>query len=114
MVGCFLLSLQDGHPQLVWLFLRVYSRNGVMNSNGNLGKHTRSDVLPVVWVLTDDRPGNTTQAIGLARALNWPYEVKKLQFTPVARKMKKLFGPFAATQKGLDRTQSAALHSPWP
>jgi mitochondrial fission protein ELM1 len=69
---------------------------------------------PVVWVLTDDRPGNTTQSAGLARALGWPYEIKELQFTPLARTFKRLFGPFAATRRGLDLARSATLTPPWP
>jgi hypothetical protein len=64
--------------------------------------------------LADDRPGNTTQSIGLARALGWPYEVKTLQFTPLARWIKKLLGPFAATDKALDRAHSSRLDPPWP
>jgi len=69
---------------------------------------------PVVWVLTDDRPGNTTQSVGLAHALGWPYEIKELQFTPLARTLKRLFGPFAATRRGLDSARSATLIPPWP
>ncbi len=34
---------------------------------------------PAVWVLADDKAGHTTQSAGLAEALGWPYEVKKLQ-----------------------------------
>ena len=34
---------------------------------------------------TDDRPGNTTQSTGLADALAWPYEVKRLTLGPFAR-----------------------------
>ncbi len=69
---------------------------------------------PVVWVLTDDRPGNTTQSIGLAGALGWPYEIKELHFTALTRTIKRLFGAFAATQIGLDTSRSATLVPPWP
>jgi hypothetical protein len=33
---------------------------------------------PRVWLLLDDRPGHTTQVVGLAEALGWPYETKEL------------------------------------
>lgn len=69
---------------------------------------------PTVWVLTDDHPGNTTQAIGLAEALGWPYEVKELRFTPLVRLHDGLFGACGATRIGLNRTRSAPLAPPWP
>lgn len=77
-------------------------------------KRGECSATPVVWVLTDDRPGNTTQSIGLAQALGWSYQVKELQFTPLARTLKKLFGPFAASRRALDLPHSAVLAPPWP
>lgn len=35
----------------------------------------------IIWVLTDERPGNTNQALGVAEALGQPFVEKKLQFT---------------------------------
>lgn len=84
----------------------MYSR-AEKAKNGN-------NAIPTVWVLTDDRPGNTTQAIGLAQALGWPYQVKELQFTPLARTLKKIFGPFAASRRALDPARSAGIAPPWP
>jgi mitochondrial fission protein ELM1 len=69
---------------------------------------------PVVWVLADDRPGNTTQSTGLARALGWPYEVKELHFTTRVRLLYRLLGAYAATRVGLDKVRSAPLIPPWP
>lgn len=69
---------------------------------------------PRVWVLVDDRPGNSTQSLGLAQVLDWPYDVKELHFTPLARWIKKFLGPFAATDRALDRPRSARLNPPWP
>ncbi|MGH7965524.1 MAG: mitochondrial fission ELM1 family protein, partial [Candidatus Binatia bacterium] len=69
---------------------------------------------PVVWVLADDRPGNTTQSIGLARALSWPYEVKELQFTPRVRLLYRWLGAYVVTRIGLDDARSAPLTPPWP
>lgn len=70
--------------------------------------------IPTVWVLTDDRPGNTTQSIGLARALGWPYQVKELQFTPIVHKVKFFWNSFTATAKWVDPTRSSPLTPPWP
>ncbi len=67
-----------------------------------------------VWVLTADKPGHATQALGLADALGWPYEEKRLAFTRTAALHKRLFGVRGATTIGLDRTRSDQLEAPWP
>jgi hypothetical protein len=86
----------------------------VMSSRAEMMKRDDRGAIPIVWVLTDDRPGNTTQSIGLAQALGWPYQVKELQFTPLARTLKKIFGPFAATRRALDPARSTEIAPPWP
>ena len=102
------------HPKRHWQFI-VHTRNrwgrevtqsyeGGCRFNGN----------PTVWVLTDDHPGNTTQSLGLAKALGWPYAVKELCFTWPIHLHDFLFGCFGATRLGLKRTQSAVLTQPWP
>ena len=35
---------------------------------------------PTVWVLKDHKAGHTTQSVGLADALGFPYEIKALRF----------------------------------
>ncbi|MCA9472534.1 MAG: mitochondrial fission ELM1 family protein [Nitrospirales bacterium] len=69
---------------------------------------------PNVWVLTDDRPGNTTQSLGLADSLGWPYEVKRLDFTPLARLHKIHEGLIGSTTLCLNLKTSSPLVSPWP
>jgi mitochondrial fission protein ELM1 len=69
---------------------------------------------PTVWVLTDDHPGNTTQSIGLVKALGWPYEVKELHFTSLVYLHDGLFGALGATRIGLNKSRSASLAPPWP
>lgn len=69
---------------------------------------------PSVWVLADDRPGNTTQSLGLARALGWPYEIKELHFTSRARQLYRWLGAYVPTRRGLDKNRSAPLAPPWP
>ncbi|MBM4256136.1 MAG: hypothetical protein FJ147_09590 [Deltaproteobacteria bacterium] len=69
---------------------------------------------PTVWVLVDDRPGNTTQPLGLAHALGWPFTIKELHFTETAAVLKFFLGPYAATRFGVDHTRSAPLTPPWP
>lgn len=43
------------------------------------GKHPTSTP-PTVWILSDEKPGHTTQSLGLANELGWPFVEKKLQF----------------------------------
>lgn len=69
---------------------------------------------PVVWVLTDGHPGNTTQSVGLVQALGLSHEVKDLSFTPFLRLHDVLLGAWGASRLGLDKARSAALAPPWP
>jgi hypothetical protein len=66
---------------------------------------------PRVWVLADEKAGHSTQSLGLAQRLGWPYEEKKLRFTALSRISNRLRG---ASLLGLDRCLSAALAPPWP
>jgi mitochondrial fission protein ELM1 len=67
--------------------------------------------LPTVWVLKDHKPGHTTQSIGLAEALGFPYETKELHFNLFNHLSNRVRG---ATTLGLNKARSAALHPPWP
>jgi hypothetical protein len=65
-----------------------------------------------VWVLTNPHPGNRIQAVALAEALGWDYEVKELHFTPWSRRRR--FLPLLRLTMGLDRRKSSPLQPPWP
>lgn len=72
---------------------------------------------PRVWVIGDDRPGDTTQSIGLAQALGYPFEFKRLQFNRRARFQRialALLGRVGAGLCGVDRARSDPLGPPWP
>ncbi len=66
---------------------------------------------PKIWVLADDRPGCVTQAVGLAEALGWPYEVKQLAYSPLAGLHNVLLG---ASRAGLTKAAARGLAPPWP
>jgi hypothetical protein len=66
---------------------------------------------PRTWVLLDDRPGNSTQTLGLVRSLGWPFEIVQLHFGGLARLHPVLMG---ASRRVLDRSRSDALEPPWP
>ena len=102
------------HPKKRWqLTMQDRSHWGQAVSHVYEGGHY-SSIPPRVWLLTDNHPGNTTQSVGLARALGWPYETKALRFTPLIHLHDALFGAFGATRLGLQHSQSAALVPPWP
>jgi len=67
--------------------------------------------LPRVWVLADDRAGNTTQSVGLAEALGWPFEHKTLVPGRLSALHNRLLG---ASRAGIDKTRSDPLEPPWP
>jgi mitochondrial fission protein ELM1 len=100
----------EGQWQLIAHTHKAWGRQVTQSFEG--GHRFNSN--PTVWVLTDDHPGNTTQSLGLARALGWPYEVKALRFTRFVHLHDALLGMFGATRLGLKRTQSAVLTRPWP
>jgi mitochondrial fission protein ELM1 len=66
---------------------------------------------PSVWVLDDDRPGNTTQSAGLAEELGWPTVTKPLEFGSFSKLHNGVLGASAA---GLMVGSRATLHEPWP
>ena len=102
------------HPEIHWQLI-VHTRNAWRpNAARSCEGGRRFNSNPTVWVLTDDHPGNTTQSLGLANALGWPYEVKALRFTWLVHLHDFLFGIFGATRLGLQRTRSAVLTRPWP
>lgn len=64
-----------------------------------------------VWMLADDRPGHTTQILGIAAPLGWPAETKHLRFTPLNRLPNRLLG---ASRITLNSRRSSPLAPPWP
>jgi mitochondrial fission protein ELM1 len=78
----------------------------------DMGNPNKPVSTPRVWVLTNPHPGNRIQAVALAEALGWPYEVKELHFTPWSSR--RTFLPFLPLTAGLDRQKSSSLQPPWP
>jgi uncharacterized protein len=66
---------------------------------------------PLLWLLASPHEGDNTQLFALARALGWPFEVKRLRFRrtePLLRFIK------SATLAAVDITISDRLEPPWP
>lgn len=77
----------------------------------------RLDGPPTMWVLTDEKPGHTTQSFGLARALGVPFEVKELRFNLLVRLSNIPLGslaPLGVRPIALKRSHKDILSPPWP
>jgi hypothetical protein len=95
------------HPKLHWeLELAAPGR-----SEWREGGARQRSAPPRVWVLEDDRPGNSTQSLGLAEALGWPFERKRLRLRALARAHNRWLG---ASLAGVDAGRSSPLEPPWP
>jgi hypothetical protein len=66
---------------------------------------------PRVWVLADHKPGHTTQSLGLARELGWPYELIQLEFSAMAELPNAWL---RGSRRGLSRACRQRLGAPWP
>ena len=76
------------------------------NTRSAFGGRLLGDQPPRVWVLTDDRPGNTTQSTGLAEELGWPYERKELEFGALSALHNELVG---ASLSGLTAASASQI-----
>lgn len=70
-----------------------------------------SNAPPVIWVLADGRAGNRSQCLGVAGELGLAYEIKKLDYGPLAALPNGLLG---ASFAGLTGESRARLSPPWP
>ena len=69
------------YPEVCWRFaLAPDLDSGIEDVEFCRGGAHPTGVPPTVWVLLDEKPGHTTQSLGLANSLGWPYEEKRLQF----------------------------------
>lgn len=70
-----------------------------------------SQTSPILWALTDDRPGNNVQVLGVARALGWTVIEKPIRYTAFARLPNIIR---RATLAGVTDASRAELNGPWP
>lgn len=64
-----------------------------------------------VWVLTDERPGNQTQSIGVAQQLPFAFEEKRLHFSSLGQLPNRMLGQ---SRFRLDTPSRALIAPPWP
>ena len=99
------------HPELHWTLVLAESDSmGRRTLRVRDGGH-RCGSSPSVWVLSEQRPASSSQALALADALGWPYQYKELAFGRLGEIDGRLLG---ASIAGLDRASAAELAPPWP
>ncbi len=64
-----------------------------------------------VWVLTDERPGNRTQSMGVAQKLPYDFTEKNLQFTALAGLPNRVL---SSSHYRLTKESREQLQAPWP
>lgn len=69
------------------------------------GEHAR------VWLLIDDRAGNKSQVLGVARALGLPFEIKNIEYTAAAALPNYML---MASFSMLTQSSRVNLAAPWP
>jgi mitochondrial fission protein ELM1 len=82
-----------------------------IGSHGHVRSADKPAALPLVWVLTCHREGDNVQMIGLAEALGWPFEVKRIVYKRLELVPNLLF---QTTLAGMDQRRSSRLEPPWP
>ncbi len=79
-----------------------------MNSEFQSGNQSLE---PLIWALLDDRAGNRSQCLGVAEALELPYVIKEVRYSPFACLPNGLFG---ASFAGLSHDSKLGFQPPWP
>jgi uncharacterized protein len=100
-------------PEVRWRFVLCdEGRTGqpVVSLSREGGRRVDGSI-PSVWVLEDHKAGHTTQSVGLADAVGFPYEMKKLRFNVLNHLSNRVRG---ASRLGMSARRSAPLTPPWP
>jgi mitochondrial fission protein ELM1 len=100
------------HPNIHWqLMVTNGSRFTAQRSEFYQGGPFLNAAAPRVWLLEDEKPGHSTQSLGLVEELGWPYERIHLCFERSLAYRK----PFSRDPlAGLTPSCAARLAPPWP
>jgi mitochondrial fission protein ELM1 len=100
------------YPNVHWeLLITGGPQTGSNRGEFRQGGPFLGDALPRVWVLLDGKPGHTTQSLGLAEELGWPYERVQLDFTHLADLPNAFLGE---SRLALTPASAGRLRPPWP
>lgn len=99
------------HPHVRWKLVVHRARGRGQAPLVREGGRRLDGRQPAVWVLTDHKAGHATQSVGLAEAVGFPYEIKRLQFNVLNHFSHRVRG---ASRLGVNIRRSAPLGPPWP
>ena len=107
-------AISTRYPTVHWKFLfQTTNRQGqptTLVRNG--GRWLISP--PRIWILSDGKIAHSTQSVGLAKSLGWPYDMKQLHFQPWNSAQKLLWSLLPPHILGLNKHKSSSLKPPWP
>ncbi len=103
-----LAEAAERRPGVSW-HLDALDAGGAVHGSG--ARRVADPGAPAVWVLADADQPDGGPAIGLAEALGWPWETKRLVLEGGWHLPPTLRGP---SLSGLDRSRSSPLDPPWP
>ncbi len=72
---------------------------------------TNNLINPSVWVLTDEKPGNRTQAIGVAQKLPWQFVEHRVLLNRLSALPNMLLGSSGIS---MQRGRNNSISAPWP
>jgi len=102
------------YPHVHWkLVLHTCGAWGQVASESRAGGRLLDDP-PNVWVMAHHKPGHTSQSIGLAEALGWPYQVKALPFTTMGYLVRRGMEIAGLGRSGGNGPVCQTLGPPWP
>jgi len=96
-----------GNPELRWILSERPDEGSAYTVEGG----RRPGPPPNVWILANHKPGHTTQSVGLAQALGFPYEIRPIGFSWLSIITDRVLGR-PLSDPLADR--SAQLTPPWP
>jgi mitochondrial fission protein ELM1 len=97
------------HPHVDWQIGGVRGQGSERRICWTLGRPTLPE--PLVWVLDDGKTGHLNQSLGLAAALGWTVEMRRLHPNGLQRVGNRLQG---SSLIGVNRRRSDGLTPPWP
>jgi mitochondrial fission protein ELM1 len=107
-------SISTRYPTIHWtLVFHTTNRQGKPSTIVRHGGRWLTSP-PRIWILSDGKMGHSTQSEGLAKALDWPYEIKQLHFHTWNNTQKFLWSILPPHILGLQKTPSSPLEPPWP
>lgn len=97
------------HPEVDWRVVATRGEGTKRRIAWMRGRPAQPE--PRVWLLDDGKQGHLNQSLGLAEALGWPYEIRRIRSNRLLKLGNRLVG---SSLVALNRRRSDPLEPPWP